>query len=184
MPGAAIDPGEVRRVVIVGAGHGGGTAAAVLRQQGFDGEIVVIGDEPVGPYHRPPLSKSLLKGELEQPLQPAEFYAEQGIELRTRSRVVAIDREQRAVRVDDDTTVPYDVLILATGAKPRPLPVPGADLEKVYELRTIRHARILHDVLTPGRHLAIVGGGWIGLEVAASARMAGVDVAVGHDGDG
>jgi 3-phenylpropionate/trans-cinnamate dioxygenase ferredoxin reductase component len=175
---AAVDPREVRRVVVVGAGHGGGTAAAVLRQQGFDGEVVLIGDEPVGPYHRPPLSKSLLKGELEQPLHPSTFYGDQRIELRTRTRVAGIDREARAVRVADGSTVDYDVLILATGARARRLDVPGIDLEKVYELRTVTHARVLQDVLTPGRQLAIVGGGWIGLEVAASARSAGLDVTV------
>ncbi len=178
MSTAVVDPREVRRVVVVGAGHGGGTAAAVLRQQGFDGEVVLIGDEPVGPYHRPPLSKSLLKGELEQPLHPSTFYAEQRIDLRTRTRVAGIDREARAVLLADGTTVAYDVLILATGARARRLDVPGIDLEKVYELRTVTHARVLQDVLTPGRQLAIVGGGWIGLEVAASARSAGLDVTV------
>src|SRR4051812_25467489 len=99
MSATAIAPADIRRIVVVGAGHGGGTAAAVLRQQGYAGEIVVVGAEPVGPYHRPPLSKSLLKGELEQPLQPSTFYADQRIELRTRTRVAAIDREARTVRL-------------------------------------------------------------------------------------
>jgi len=169
-------PGRVQRIVVVGAGHGGGTAGAVLRQQGFAGEIVVIGDEPVGPYHRPPLSKSLLKGELEQPLQPADFYAEQGIELRTHTSVVAVDPESRQVELVDGETVDYDVLILATGAKARQLRIPGTELEGVHELRTITDGRVLKDVLRPGANLAIVGGGWIGLEVAASARSAGVEV--------
>jgi 3-phenylpropionate/trans-cinnamate dioxygenase ferredoxin reductase subunit len=169
---------EPRRIVIVGAGHGGGTAAALLRQHGFAGEVILIGAEPVGPYHRPPLSKSLLKGDLEQPLQPRTFYREQRIELRTGVGVAAVDREEREIRLRDGEAIPYDVLILATGAKARRLPVPGVELEKVYELRTIAHARILHDVLAPGRHLAIVGGGWIGLEVAASALAAGVEVTV------
>jgi len=169
---------QPQRVVVVGAGHGGGTAAAMLRQQGYTGEVVLIGDEPVGPYHRPPLSKSLLKGELEQPLQPKDFYDKQGIELRTATRVVSVDREARAVRLANGESVGFDVLILATGARARRLPIPGADLERVYELRTITHARVLYDVLSPGRHLAIVGGGWIGLEVAASARSAGVEVTV------
>jgi len=169
---------QPQRVVVVGAGHGGGTAAAMLRQQGYTGEVVLIGDEPVGPYHRPPLSKSLLKGELEQPLQPKDFYDKQGIELRTATRVVSVDREARAVRLANGESVGFDVLILATGARARRLPIPGADLGRVYELRTITHARVLYDVLSPGRHLAIVGGGWIGLEVAASARSAGVEVTV------
>jgi 3-phenylpropionate/trans-cinnamate dioxygenase ferredoxin reductase component len=169
---------EPRRIVIVGAGHGGGTVAAVLRQQGFDGEVILIGAEPVGPYHRPPLSKSLLKGGLEQPLQPRDFYREQGIELRTGTRVDAIDRQAKTICLGDGEVVPFDLLVLATGAKARRLAISGIDLHKVYELRTITHARILHDVLTPGRHLAIVGGGWIGLEVAASALSAGVEVTV------
>ncbi len=158
---------EPGRIVVVGAGHGGGTAAATLRQQGFDGEVVVIGAEPVGPYHRPPLSKSLLKGELEQPLLPNEFYREQRIELRTSTRVVSLDRAARSVSLLHGEIVPYDVLILATGAKARRLSIPGIDLDKVYELRTLTHARILYDVLTPDTHLVIVGGGWIGLEVAS-----------------
>jgi 3-phenylpropionate/trans-cinnamate dioxygenase ferredoxin reductase component len=167
-----------RRVVIVGAGHGGSTVATLLRQQGFDGEVMVIGDEPVDPYHRPPLSKSLLAGELEQPLQPQEYFAENRIELRRSTPVVGIDREAGAVQLHDGTSAKYDVLVLATGAKARRLPIPGMELERVYELRSLKQARVLHDALTPGRRLAIVGGGWIGLEVAASARSAGVDVTV------
>ena len=169
---------QLRRIVIVGAGHGGGTAASLLRQQGFTGEVILIGAEPVGPYHRPPLSKSLMKGELEQPLLPQAFYREQGIDLRVGVGVASIDRQAHELRLRDGDSLTYDVLILATGAKARRLPVPGVELEKVYELRTIAHARVLHDVLTPNRHLAIVGGGWIGLEVAASAVAAGVEVTV------
>jgi 3-phenylpropionate/trans-cinnamate dioxygenase ferredoxin reductase subunit len=169
---------QARRIVIVGAGHGGGTAAAVLRQQGFDGEIILIGAEPVGPYHRPPLSKSLLKGELEQPLQPSTFYRDQRIDLRTSTRVVAIDRDAGAVHLSSGEAIAFDVLILATGAKARRLDVPGIDLEKIYELRTLMHARVLYDVLGPETRLVIVGGGWIGLEVAASARSAGVEVTI------
>ncbi|HEY1511206.1 MAG TPA: FAD-dependent oxidoreductase [Solirubrobacteraceae bacterium] len=169
---------QPRRIVIVGAGHGGGTAASLLRQHGFAGEVILIGAEPVGPYHRPPLSKSLMKGELEQPLLPQAFYREQGIELRVGVGVASIDRQAHELRLHSGESLAYDVLILATGAKARRLPVPGIELEKVYELRTIANARVLHDVLTPNRHLAIVGGGWIGLEVAASAVAAGVQVTV------
>jgi 3-phenylpropionate/trans-cinnamate dioxygenase ferredoxin reductase subunit len=169
---------DKRRIVIVGAGHGGGTAAAILRQQGFAGEVILFGSEPVGPYHRPPLSKSLLKGELEQPLLPKDFYREQRIELRISTPVVAIDREADRVQLRDGELVPYDILILATGAKARRLAIPGIELERVYELRTITQARILYDVLSPSSRLAIVGGGWIGLEVAASARAADIDVTV------
>lgn len=169
---------QPRRVVIVGAGHGGGTAAALLRQQGFAGEVILIGAEPVGPYHRPPLSKSLTKGDLEQPLLSQTFFREQGVELRVGVGVATIDREGGQVVLRHGEQVAYDALILATGAKARRLDIPGVALEKVYELRTLSHARVLHDVLTPGRHLAIVGGGWIGLEVAASALPAGVQVTV------
>jgi 3-phenylpropionate/trans-cinnamate dioxygenase ferredoxin reductase subunit len=178
MGASAVPAGEIRHIVIVGAGHGGGTAAAMLRQQGFEGDVSIFGSEPTGPYHRPPLSKSLLKGELEQPLLPRDFYRDQRIDLRVSTRVVEVDREIGAVRLLGGETVPFDVLILATGARARRLAIPGIDLERVYELRTIMHARILHDVLTPGSRLVIVGGGWIGLEVAASARGAGIDVTV------
>jgi 3-phenylpropionate/trans-cinnamate dioxygenase ferredoxin reductase subunit len=169
---------QLRRIVVVGAGHGGGTAAALLRQQGFDGEVTLIGAEPVGPYHRPPLSKSLMKDDMEQPLLPQTFFREQRIDLRTGVAVASIDREAGAVVLGGGERIGYDALVLATGARARRLPVPGADLEKVYELRTLSHARVLHDVLAPGHHLAIVGGGWIGLEVAASALEAGVAVTV------
>ncbi len=167
-----------QRVVIVGAGHGGGTAAAMLRQHGFDGEVVLVGDEPVGPYHRPPLSKSLLKGELLQPLQPADFYTDQSIDVRTCTKVVAIDRDARAVRFDDGESLEYDALVLATGARARALPLPGAELDGVHELRTLAHAEALSTLLSGTTSVAIVGGGWIGLEVAASAREAGAAVTV------
>jgi 3-phenylpropionate/trans-cinnamate dioxygenase ferredoxin reductase subunit len=167
-----------QHVVIVGAGHAGGTVAALLRQGGFGGRVTLIGAEPIGPYHRPPLSKSLLRGELEQPLQHRSFYREQRIELRTATRVAAVNPPAREVQLNDGESLSYDVLVLATGARARRLQIAGAGLERVYELRTLAHARVLHDVLTPGRRLAVVGGGWIGLEVAASARDAGVDVTV------
>jgi 3-phenylpropionate/trans-cinnamate dioxygenase ferredoxin reductase subunit len=166
------------KIVIVGAGHGGGTVASLLRQRGFRGEVVLIGTEPAGPYHRPPLSKNLLKGDLRLPLAPETFYADNEIELRTETHVASIDRSAGCVTLADGETVSYDVLVLATGARARQLPIPGIDLRNVYELRTIAHAEVLAEVLTPGAHLAIVGGGWIGLEVAASARDADVTVTV------
>lgn len=169
---------RLHKVVIVGAGHGGGSVAAGLRQQGFDGEIMLIGTEPVGPYHRPPLSKSLLKGEFTQPLAPESFYADNEITLRTATCVHAVDRAGKAVILTDGERVSYDVLVLATGARARRLDIPGADLAHVYELRTVAHAEVLANVLSPSDHLAIVGGGWIGLEVTASARRAGVEVTV------
>ncbi len=170
--------GHPEKIVIVGAGHGGGTVASLLRQRGFDGEVVLIGTEPTGPYHRPPLSKNLLKGDFRLPLAPETFYADNRIELRTETLVTAIDRASRNVTLADGETVSYDVLVLATGARARQLPIPGIDLRNVYELRTVVHAEVLAEVLAPGAQLAIVGGGWIGLEVAASARDAGVAVTV------
>lgn len=167
-----------RRVVVVGAGHAGEAAVAQLRQHGFDGEVVLVGEEPVAPYHRPPLSKSLLREELGQPLQPAEFYAERRIELRTGARAVAVDRDAATVRLADGEQLAYDALILATGARPRRPPIAGLELRHVYELRTLHDARRLAAALTPGCRLVVVGGGWIGLEVAASARSAGLEVAV------
>ena len=167
-----------KRVAIVGAGHGGGSVAAMLRQSGFAGEVVLIGDEPVVPYHRPPLSKSLLKGELLQPLQPAAFYEEQSITLRTATRVLAIDRVGCSVQLDNGESLEYDTLVLATGARPRALRLPGMEFEGVHELRTVAHAHTLRELVDHSTSVAIVGGGWIGLEVAASARAAGAAVTV------
>lgn len=169
------------RIVIVGAGHAGGSAAALLRQYGFDGEVVLIGEEPVAPYQRPPLSKALLKGEGEEEdllLRPADFYLEQNIEMRLGQTVTAIDRAAKQVVLSDDTTVPYDTLILATGSTARKLEVPGADLAGVLELRTLADGRKLRAAIRPGVRLVVVGGGYVGLEVAASARALGAQVVV------
>jgi len=169
------------RIVIVGAGHAGGSAAALLRQYGFDGEVLLIGEEPVAPYQRPPLSKALLKGEGEEEdllLRPADFYVEQNIEMRLGQTVTAIDRAAKQVVLSDETTVTYDTLILATGSTARKLAVPGADLPGVLELRTLADGRKLRAAIKPGARLAVVGGGYVGLEVAASARALGAEVVV------
>ncbi|MBB5660574.1 NAD(P)/FAD-dependent oxidoreductase [Brevundimonas halotolerans] len=169
------------RIVIVGAGHAGGSAAALLRQYGFDGEVVLIGEEPVAPYQRPPLSKALLKGEGEEEdllLRPADFYVEQNIQMRLGQTVTAIDRAGKQVVLSDGETVAYDTLILATGSTARKLDVPGADLTGVLELRTLVDARRLRAAIKPGVRLAVVGGGYVGLEVAASARALGAEVVV------
>ena len=169
------------RIVIVGAGHAGGSAAALLRQYGFDGEVVLIGEEPVAPYQRPPLSKALLKGEGEEEdllLRPADFYVEQNIQTRLGQTVTAIDRAGKTVVLADGETVAYDTLILATGSTARKLDVPGADFAGVLELRTLADARRLKAAITPGARLAVVGGGYVGLEVAASARALGAEVVV------
>jgi 3-phenylpropionate/trans-cinnamate dioxygenase ferredoxin reductase subunit len=170
-----------RRVVILGAGHAGGSAAAVLRQYGHAGPITLVGDEPLPPYQRPPLSKAWLKGEAGEDdlqLRPSDFYAEAQIGVRLDVRAAAIDRAQRTVMLSDGSAVAYDALILATGARARPLPIPGADLKGVFALRTADDAESLKAALGPGRRLIVVGGGYVGLEVAASARALGAEVAV------
>jgi len=167
------------KVVIVGAGHAGGSAAALLRTSGFEGRILLLGEEPVAPYQRPPLSKAWLKGETDLDsllLRPVDYYAEQQIELRTRVRVTAIDRAAQTVTLSNGTHESYDHLILATGSKARRLTIPGADRPELIELRTLADAERLKDALGPGRRLVIVGGGYVGLEAAASARALGADV--------
>ena len=170
-----------QRIVIVGAGHAGGSVAALLRQYGFEGAITLIGDEAYLPYQRPPLSKAWLKGEAGEDdlqLRPEHFYEERQIEVRRRTTVTAINRAAKTVQLKGGRSIPYDKLILATGARARPLPAPGATLDGVFALRTADDAEALKAELTPGRRLIIVGGGYVGLEVAASARALGAEVTV------
>ena len=172
---------ETARIVIVGAGHAGGTAAALLRQHGHTGPIALIGEEPVAPYQRPPLSKAYLKGEADVDdlmLRPEAFYAEQGIALRLGVRAEAIDRAGKRVRLEDGSDVAYDLLILATGSANRKLSLPGAQDGDLLELRSLRDTERLKQALGPGRRLAIIGGGYIGLEAAASARALGAEATV------
>ncbi|HWE46455.1 MAG TPA: FAD-dependent oxidoreductase [Caulobacteraceae bacterium] len=169
------------RVVIVGAGHAGGSAAAFLRQFGFEGEITVVGEEPLAPYQRPPLSKAWLKGEADGEsllLRPQSFYAEQSIDLRLATRVTHIDRTAKHVALTGGELVAYDLLILATGSNARKLPIPGANDPTILELRTAAEADALKAALTPGQKLIVVGAGYIGLEVAASARALGCEAVV------
>ena len=169
------------RVVIVGAGQAGAQAAALLRQYGWTGPVSLIGDEPIAPYQRPPLSKAWLKGEADADslaLKAADFYAEEGIDLRLNQHVTMIDRAARTVSLDDGETLGWDRLILATGARARRLDVPGAALDGVMALRSAADAEHLKLHLGPGRRLAVVGGGYIGLEAAASARALGSEVVV------
>src|SRR3954464_543908 len=124
-------PGQGGHVVILGAGHAGGTAAALLRQYGFDGPITLVGEEPIPPYQRPPLSKAWLKGEADADslaLKPVEFYAEADIDFRPNTTAVALNRGAKTVALSDGTSVGYDGLILATGARAIALPIEGADL--------------------------------------------------------
>jgi len=169
------------RVVIVGAGHAGGSAAALLRQFGHTGPIVLVGDEPIPPYQRPPLSKAWLKGQADADslaLKPLEFYRDQRIEFRPGVKAVKLERSARRVLLSDGAALDYDFLILATGARAIALPIPGADLQGVLFLRTAADAEALKAAVGPGKRLAVVGGGYIGLEVAASGRALGAEVVV------
>lgn len=167
-----------RQVVVVGAGHAGGTLAGVLRQQGFDGTVIVVGAESDPPYHRPPLSKKFAEEDEPQWLRPPEFYSDNNIELRLSESVVRIDRAEQVVHTAGGDRIDYDTLVIATGASARSLPIPGSDLRGVISLRTLGEARELRDGVVRGASVAIVGGGYIGLEVAAAARAKGCDVVI------
>ncbi len=169
------------KVVILGAGHAGGAMAAFLRQAGHEGPIVLIGEEPIPPYQRPPLSKAWLKGEADADslaLKESAWYADNGCDLRLGVRAVSLNRGAKTVVLSDGATVAYDFAVIATGARARKLPVPGADLDGVLELRTAADAERLKAALGPGRRLAIIGGGYVGLEAAASARALGAEATV------
>lgn len=163
------------RVVVVGAGLAAVRLAEELREQGFDGSLVVVGEEDVPPYDRPPLSKHVLRGEREAPplLQP-EDYARLDVDLRLGVRAVALHPEQRNVLLEDGSTVDYDELVVATGAAPRH--VPDLEGDGVHVLRTAADAARLRDAVVKAGRVTIVGGGFIGCEVAASARAMGADV--------
>ncbi|WP_055586897.1 NAD(P)/FAD-dependent oxidoreductase [Streptacidiphilus griseoplanus] len=168
-----------RSVVIVGAGQAGSDTAAALRSHGFDGRVTLVGEEPWLPYQRPPLSKAYQAGTVGQEeleLRPASFYADQRIELLRGDRAVKIDRELRTLLLDSGRTLPYDALVLATGARPRALPVPGAQRPGVLALRGLDDAEALRQQLAGAERplqVVVVGAGFIGLEVAATARELG-----------
>lgn len=169
------------KVLIIGAGHAGGTVAALLRQYGHEGTIVLAGEEAAPPYQRPPLSKAWLKGEADLEallLRPESFYAEQDITLRLGVTATGIDPVGRMVTFADGTAETYDILILATGSTARRLALPGADRQDLLELRTLKDAERLKAALAPGKRLAVVGGGYVGLEAAASARALGAEAVV------
>jgi 3-phenylpropionate/trans-cinnamate dioxygenase ferredoxin reductase component len=168
--------------VIVGAGMAGGKAAETLREEGFDGRIVLLGAEPDRPYERPPLSKDYLRGEAERETiylqEDASWYAGHDVELRASTVVESLDVGANAVVLGDGERVDYDALLLTTGAEPRSLPVPGADLAGVHVLRTVGDSDALREVLDAGGRLVVVGAGWIGCEAAASASQRGMEVTV------
>ncbi|GAA2658130.1 FAD-dependent oxidoreductase [Streptomyces aculeolatus] len=171
--------------VIVGGGLAGAKAAETLRSEGFTGRVILIGDERDHPYERPPLSKGYLLGKEERDsvfAQPPGWYAEAEVELHLGQTVTSLDRAAKTVTLGDGTRVHYDKLLLATGAEPRRLDIPGTDLAGVHHLRRLAHAELLRGVLAAlGRdngQLVIAGAGWIGLEVAAAARSYGAEVTI------
>ena len=169
------------KVLIIGAGHAGGSVAAFLRQYGHEGPIVLAGEEDAPPYQRPPLSKAWLKGEADLEallLRPLSFYAEQTIDFRPSMVAVAVDPAAKTVAFHDGSSETYDILVLATGSTARKLPVPGGDHPDLLELRTMKDAERLKAVLGPGKRLAVVGGGYVGLETAASALALGAEAVV------
>jgi 3-phenylpropionate/trans-cinnamate dioxygenase ferredoxin reductase component len=174
-------PTDTQTFAIVGAGLAGAKAAETLRQEGFDGRLVLLGAEPERPYERPPLSKEYLRGETEREqayVHEAGFYDDHGIELRTRENVVRLDPARRELTTRSDERFRYDRLLLSTGSAPRRLSIPGSVLEGVHYLRTLDDSDALRARLDAGGRLVIVGAGWIGCEVAASARQRGAEVTV------
>ena len=168
-------------MMIVGGGQCGAHAAHALREHGWDGAITLLGDEGRLPYERPPLSKSVLLGQktAEQcAIYDAAFYLEQHIELRVDAPVAAIDRVQRRVVLADGEAIGYHRLLIATGAEPRPFDVPGSTLPGVHALRAVPDAHAIAGELVPGRRIAVIGAGFIGLEIAAAAVVRGCDVIV------
>jgi NADPH-dependent 2,4-dienoyl-CoA reductase/sulfur reductase-like enzyme len=165
------------RIVIIGASLGGASAAIALRDQGYQGEITVIGEEGQLPYERPPLSKAVLIGERDEPDWVGEeaTYADKGISLKLGTTATRIDRSRKVV-VASRTEHPYDKLLLATGSGSRRVDLPGADLEGLLTLRTLEESLALRERFTEGARIVIVGGGWIGCEAAAAARQHGANV--------
>ncbi len=169
------------RVVIAGAGHASGQVVASLRQHKFDGEIVLVGDEPYLPYQRPPLSKKYLAGELGAErlyVKPESFYDDPAITLQLSTSIAAIDREARCLKIEDGEDITYDKLVISTGSRVRQLPIEGTDLKRVHYLRNIADVDGIRDDMEAGRKLVIIGAGYIGLEVAAVAQQAGLNVTV------
>jgi 3-phenylpropionate/trans-cinnamate dioxygenase ferredoxin reductase subunit len=176
----------MERVLIIGAGQAGAQAAAALRGEGFAGAVTLIGDEPHLPYGRPALSKGVLLGKHppeSTTWRPASFYGENRIDLRLGTPVAKLDRTAREVVLADGARLGYDALIFATGTQPRRLAIPGADDPRIFYLRTLADAARLGEALARARRVAVIGGGFVGLEVAASARQLGLDVTVLEAGE-
>jgi 3-phenylpropionate/trans-cinnamate dioxygenase ferredoxin reductase component len=165
-------------IVIVGAGLAGAKAAQTLRDEGFDGGILLLGREPEHPYERPPLSKGLLLGTTPRHEIFVDWYADKAVELRTSTDVVGLDPASRRLTLADGSTVDYDRLLLTTGSTPRKLAIPGAELDGVLSLRTLADSDRISQALQPGANVVIIGAGWIGLEIASAARQRDASVTV------
>lgn len=178
---ACADDRPSQTIVVIGTGQAGGWAAQTLRSEGFTGRLVLVGDEAHPPHERPPLSKAVLSGaalpETTRLMKPEAFDA-LGAQWRPSVQVLRIDRAAKLVMLFNGEALPYDKLILCTGGRARRLALPGSDQVQLNTLRTIEDAQALAPALTSGRSVVVVGGGWIGLEVAATARQQGADVVV------
>jgi len=167
--------------IIVGASLAGAKAAETLREEGFDGRVVLVGTEDERPYERPPLSKDYLRGEVGREkvyVHDEGFYSEHDIELRLGTTAVDVNTSSNEVTLDDGDRLRYDRLLLATGSEPRRLTIPGGELDGVLYLRSVQDSDLLHERLDRGGAVVVVGAGWIGAEVAASARQRGLEVTV------
>lgn len=178
-------PDQQQLILIVGAGQAGAELAFALRQTGSTARIVIVGDEPFAPYQRPPLSKSYLAGKVDLAalyVKPKEAYDTANIELRTAVRAEHVDRSAKVVRLSDGSTILYDKLVFATGGRPRPLQAKGLDdaarLGNLHYLRTVGDVDRIHRQFQPGFRMVLIGGGYVGLEVAAAAREHGMHVTV------
>ena len=167
--------------IIAGAGHAGGQTAISLRQAGYEGRIIVCGAEPVPPYQRPPLSKKYLSGELALErvfLRPESFYSRNDIEFRLGNAVRKIDPELRTAELENGESLAFTDLVIATGSRPRRLDAPGADLDNIFYLRSLEDSDAIRNALKARRRLVVVGGGYIGLEIASTAKGLGLEVCI------
>ena len=171
----------IKNCVVIGASHAGSQFAFSLRQGGWKGDITIIGEEFDYPYHRPPLSKAFLSGEKKIQdilLRPPELYEKSGINIRLGERVKSIDRSNKSITTEDNNVIYYHKLVIATGARVREIPIPGSEIEGVCYLRNARDVNNIKSQVIPGKHAVIIGGGYIGLETAASLRKQGMEVTV------
>jgi 3-phenylpropionate/trans-cinnamate dioxygenase ferredoxin reductase subunit len=167
--------------VIAGASLAGAKAAEALRAEGFDGQVILIGEEAERPYERPPLSKDYMLGKADREtiyVHPEQWYAEHDVDLRLGVTVTGVDPGSHRVSLADGTSLGYTKLLLATGSSPRRLPIPGTDQDGVLYLRSVQDSDRIKETFGTAARIAVIGGGWIGLETAAAARAAGVEVTV------